>query len=496
MIELVSVAAAEAPDHPAVITAEETLTYGQLLQGARHVAAELRRRDVTRFAVVEPDAALVLTLLAGAALAGAEPCQYQADADGAELVEQAADAGHTVVVTRRADIAGRLQVLHPHELRAGGTADAAVGAADAAVGGPQPLLVRTTGTTGRPKAARHDWRVLARTVSGTRPRPEQRWLLAYGPHQFAGVQVLLHVVAARATLVAPFPRQPRDGLRALLHDGVTCISATPTYWRFLLAEARGSGVVLPALEQVTLGGEAVPGDLLDELRTAFPGARISQVYASTELGSITSVTDGRPGLASSSLWSPANPEAAVRVEGGQLWARARAGMLGYAGGTGPSAAVRGSVAAGAGGDGPEDEAWDGDRADGAHSDLTADGWLPTGDLVEVVGDRVLFRGRTSEVINVGGVKVHPLPVERRIAAVPGVALARVFGRPNPLTGAIVAAEVVPARLAGGGEPNVEELRRAVKEAVADLPPAWRPRSVGFVDAIETRGGKTVRGVRA
>ena len=35
-------------------------------------------------------------------------------------------------------------------------------------------------------------------------------------------------------------------------------------------------------------------------------------------------------------------------------------------------------------------------------------WRPTGDLVEVVGDRLLFTGRSSDVINVGGVKVHPL----------------------------------------------------------------------------------------
>ena len=54
------------------------------------------------------------------------------------------------------------------------------------------------------------------------------------------------------------------------------------------------------------------------------------------------------------------------------------------------------------------------------------------------GDRILFGGRNSDIINVGGVKVHPLPVEERISAVPGVEMARVFGRPNRMTGAIVA----------------------------------------------------------
>jgi hypothetical protein len=60
-----------------------------------------------------------------------------------------------------------------------------------------------------------------------------------------------------------------------------------------------------------------------------------------------------------------------------------------------------------------------------------------------------------------------------------------------LTGAIVAVEIVPA---GGTEKaDADQIRRDVKEAVADLPRAWQPRSVTVVDALETMGGKTVRG---
>ncbi len=302
--------------------------------------------------------------------------------------------------------------------------------------------------------------MLGQTVETVQPKPDQRWLLAYGPQQFAGIQVLLHVLASRATLVAPFPRQPKDGLDAILSDGVTCVSATPTYWRFLLAEARSRQVQLPRLEQITLGGEASPADLLDEIRATFPLARVSQVYASTEFGSITSVNDGLPGISIGSLWSASNPTSNVRAENGELWVRAEAGMLGYA-----------------------------DDLDGDTPSATA--WRPTGDLIEIVGTRVLFRGRQSEIINVGGVKVHPLPVEERILALESVAAARVFGRPSKLTGAIVAVEIVPA---GGTEKaDADKIRRDVKEAVADLPRAWQPRSVTVVDALETRGGKTVRG---
>lgn len=487
MIRLLEAAAAAAPDRQAVVTSEEVATYGDLLADARRVAAGLRRRGVDRFAVVERDAAWVVRLLAGAALVGADPCQYQADIGAGELADQAAALGHKLVVSRRTDVAGPFDVIGPEALLADGDPGddpSGPAAPDLAPGdGPQPLTIRTTGTTGVPKAACHDWRTLAGTVAAVRPAPEQRWLLAYGPHQFAGIQVLLHVMACQGTLVAPFPRQPRDGLEALCAGQVTCVSATPTYWRFLLAEARSRRAELPALTQVTLGGEAAPADLLDELRRTFPGARLSQVYASTELGSITSVRDGRPGLATSALWSADNPDANLKVVDGQLWVRPTSAMSGYAGDAAPGDPT--------GADGTGDPT-DGAPGDPTGADGTGDGaWRPTGDLVEVVGDRVLFRGRQSEVINVGGVKVHPLPVEQRIAALGEVAAARVFGRPNPLTGAIVAVEVVPA---DGADPDA--VRQAIKLAVADLPRPWQPRSVTFVDDIETRGGKTVRGVSA
>ncbi len=459
MILLLEGAAAASPGDVAVVTPEGTSTYGQLFHDARRVAASLRQRGIDRFAMVEPDVGWVIRLLAGAALAGAEPCQYQPDTDPHEFAEHARALGHTVVITRREDLDAdaTLAIVRPDELRAeGDTAILPTADADLA----QPLMIRTTGTTGTPKAARHDWRILTRTVSNVRPAPDQRWLLAYGPQQFAGIQVLLHSLASQATLVAPFPRLPKDSVQAMVDEKVTCVSATPTFWRFLLAEARSRGLELPNLQQVTLGGEAVPPDLLDELRKRFPQANVSQVYASTEFGSITSVRDGRPGLAVDALHGDDNPGSNIRVRDGQLWVRGGAGMLGYAG--------------------EEDTA----------PKTEAEQWRPTGDLVEIVGDRVLFRGRDTEVINVGGVKVHPLPVEERISALDSVALARVYGRPNKLTGAIVAVEIVPAGGLAGAD--TERIRDQVSDAVADLPRAAQPRSVTFVESIETRGGKTVR----
>jgi acyl-CoA synthetase (AMP-forming)/AMP-acid ligase II len=285
------------------------------------------------------------------------------------------------------------------------------------------------------------------------PAPGERWLLAYGLHQFAGLQILMHVLAAGATLIAPAPRRPREGLDAMRRHAVTHASATPTYWRFVLAELRADEGPVPVLDQITLGGEAIPAPLLEELTEAFPGANISQVYAASEFGSSGSTRDRRSGLPLGVLERGDDADVAMKIVDGELWVRSRTGMLGY-----------------------YDE-----------EPIDPDAWHPTGDLVEIVGDRVEFRGRASEIINVGGVKVHPLPIEERVAAVHGVAMARVYGRPNPLTGSIVAVEIVMSP----GEVK-QAVREAVRAACADLPAAARPRSVRFVDRVSMTGHKIVR----
>jgi acyl-CoA synthetase (AMP-forming)/AMP-acid ligase II len=435
LIELLRRAALADPDRAAVVTGDGTRSYGDLLAQAEAIASGLRARAIERFAIVDHDAGTVVALLAGASLAGAEACQYPPTDDQDEVAALAARFDHDVIVS--------------------GSSDLLTASGDPIVEPPaeRPLLILTTGTTGAPRGVRHDWNRVLRSTARIQPAPGERWLLAYGLHQFAGLQILIHVFAAGATLVAPAPRRPREGLAAMRAHKVTHASATPTYWRFLLAELRADGGPTPELTQITLGGEAIPAPLLGELTTTFPGARISQVYAASEFGSSGSMRDGRNGLSPDVLNRGDDADVAMKIVDGELWVRSRVGMLGYYG----------------------------------EEPVDADAWRPTGDLVEIVDDRILFRGRTSEIINVGGVKVHPLPIEERVGGVPGVDMARVFGRVNAMTGSIVAVEVVAAP-----GTDTEQLSAAIRAACADLPPAARPRSIRFVDSVAMAGHKIVR----
>lgn len=445
MIGLLRRAARAGPDRAAIVTDEHTYSYGELTDRAESLAGGLLRRGVGRFAIADHDAATVISLLAAASLAGAEACQYPST-DPAEICELADRFGHDLIISPH-HLPGVRGVMHPGDLSTSAPDDALTPFA------ARPLLVLTTGTTGAPRGVRHDWNRVLRAAHRITPAAHQRWLLCYGLHQFAGLQVLVHVAAAHAVLVAPAPRRPREGLAAMRRHAVDHASATPTYWRFLLAELRADSGPVPRLVQITLGGEAVPAPLLGALRDTFPDARISQIYAGNEFGATGSIRDGHAGLPLDVLQRGGDADVAMKIVDGELWVRSRIGMLGYYG---------------------EDP-------------VDADGWRPTGDLVEVVDDRIEFRGRTSEIINVGGVKVHPLPVEGRVGAVPGVDLARVYGRPSPVTGAIVAVDVVAAP---GADPDA--LKDAVRASCADLPPAARPRSVRLVDTIDTVGTKIVR----
>lgn len=448
MIELLRRAADRDPDAVAMIAESGEWSYGRLAADAEDYAHGLREVGIERFAIVSNDIPVVVALLAASSLIGAEACVYAPDIAPEEMDRQAASFAHSVVVSDRTDLGEHtVRVVTPESLRVDGPALAVL---------PErrPLLVLTTGSTGTPKGVRHDWSRQLGRMANARDGSGQVWLLAYGPNQFAGLQVLIHVLGTGATLVAPSVRRPQSVLE-LIHDHrVDHISATPTFWRFMLAEFRADARPVPALKQITLGGEAAPGALLEELRETFPDARVSHIYAGSEFGSTGSVRDGTDGLPASLLEGSEDAEVSLRIVEGELWVRSSASMLGYHG--------------------------EGDRP--------ADEWWPTGDLVDVVDDRIVFRGRKTDVINVGGVKVHPLPVEDRVTAVPGVRAARVYGRANALVGAVVAVDVV-------ADDGVDErdLKTTIRDACADLPRPWQPRSIQVVEELAMKENKVVRG---
>jgi acyl-CoA synthetase (AMP-forming)/AMP-acid ligase II len=450
LIELVRGAAESSPGLPLVISPTRTLSYGECLRRGEAVAAGLRAAGINRFgcAGLAPEEIVVAAVASSAC--GAEACLYPRDLDAAGMSRFAERFGHEVVIVDAPVELDGARGVTLAELAAGG-ADPGRAVTGAAGQAEFPVLILTTGTTGEQKGARHDWARLARAVRRPDPAPT-RWLLAYNLNQFAGIQILLHVLASGSTLVAPPSRRADDVIDAIRRHGVTHASATPTFWRLVVGRLDADTARELPLRQITLGGEATPEGLIEKLHELFPDVRLSHVYAGTEFGSAVSVRDGRSGLPLSVLERDDDADVRLRIVDGELQIRSRVGMLGY---------HRGAD----------------DQSE----------WRPTGDLVEIRDHRIHFVGRKTEIINVGGAKVHPLPVEEAVCAVPGVQLAAVYGRPNAVTGQIVAVDVVPAVGV-----DTDDLTARIREACQALPAAGRPRRIRFVEELEIRGNKLMR----
>jgi acyl-coenzyme A synthetase/AMP-(fatty) acid ligase len=308
------------------------------------------------------------------------------------------------------------------------------------------IHLMTSGTSGIPKIAAHTLSSLLSRARATADHPANRmakWLLTYQPSGFAGVQVILTATVTKGMVVAPVERNPRAFYDAAQRWGITQISGTPTFWRsFLMAGSMAS----LSLRQITMGGEAADQATLNRVRAAFPRARITHTYASTEAGVVFAVHDGREGFPAAFLGQTAHG-IQLRICDGFLEIRTPNRMEGY--------------------------------VSEAAQPVLEDGWLRTNDRCEVVGDRVYILGRADKTINVGGYKVYPLAIEKLLLSVPGVSEAQVYGITNPISGALVAADVV---LAPGEDPAVARPRilSACREHLASF---QVPRVLKIVDAI-------------
>ena len=324
------------------------------------------------------------------------------------------------------------------------------------------VVILTSGTTGTPKAARYTWKALLGPVRPDSKDLAANWLLTYRPHLYAGIQVMAQCLVNQGTLVVPRTIEaPDEVIQMMVLHSVNAVSATPSYWRRLAMFGDQQQLETAPVNRVTLGGEIVDQKILDLLAGLYPNARITHIYATTELGRCFSVSDRQAGFPVNYLKEVSRDGIALKVDKGQLWVRPVYSMEQYD----PTMNV-----------------------DMMSLDLD-DPWRATGDLVEVRGDRVYFVGRDSDLINVGGNKVAPGEVEEVLRALKQIADVRVYGQTSSLAGQIVACDVV---LVQGADETV--VRQTIHQVCAkSFQPHQQPRLIRFVEAIPlTEAGKTAR----
>jgi acyl-CoA synthetase (AMP-forming)/AMP-acid ligase II len=291
-------------------------------------------------------------------------------------------------------------------LHAGASADGrlAACATDTDRGRETEWVLMTSGTTGAPKLVVHTLATLTAAIPEG-PQPHV-WATFYDLRRYGGMQIFLRALCGGGSFVMSDAAESiAVYLGRLARCGATHISGTPSHWRRALM-APASDAIDP--RYVRMSGEVADQSILNGVRARFPHAGVSHAFASTEAGVGFAVDDGLAGFPLTFVGRVGDVD--IQVASGCLRLRSAGVALGYLGAEGRLA-------------GP-------------------DGFVDTGDVVELCDDRYYFLGRKSGVINIGGLKVYPEEVEAAINRHPAVRMSLVRPKRSPITGALVAADVV------------------------------------------------------
>ena len=258
----------------------------------------------------------------------------------------------------------------------------------------------TSGTLGLPKIVGHTLEGLTGAIAADGPARGARpiWATFYDIRRYGGLQIFLRAVIGGGSLVLSESGEVlADHVARLNEKAVTHISGTPSHWRKLLMSGAASAF---SPRYVRLSGEIADQAVLDGLHQAFPEASIGHAYASTEAGVGFAVNDGLEGFPADMVGTNQRRR---RDEGrGRLPCIFVRGVRRM-----PMSAV-------------------------ARAALTdEEGFVDTGDMVELRGDRYHFVGRRGGIINIGGLKVHPEEIEAVINRHDEVRMSRVKSRKQP-----------------------------------------------------------------
>lgn len=304
------------------------------------------------------------------------------------------------------------------------------------------ITIFTSGTTGQPKKVVHTVSSLTRAVRIGDKYSSQVWAYAYNPTHMAGLQVFFQAFENVNTLVNVFNATRTEVYERIERYGITHISATPTFYRLLLPAEK----VYKEVQRITLGGEKSDSHLYESIKKIFPNARINNVYASTEAGSLFAAKGD-------CFQIPFHLLNMFKVENDELLIHKS--LLGY-----------------------------------SASFHFKDDYYCSGDLIEWVDEEnglFRFKSRKNELVNVGGYKVNPGEVETVLSSIEGIKQVLVYGRANSVLGSVLCADI---QLEEGVLLTDVDIKKILKQHLQDFKV---PRQIKFVESMSlTRTGKLKR----
>lgn len=282
----------------------------------------------------------------------------------------------------------------------------------------------TSGTTGTPKKITHLVDTLNKHIKDDNSKTV--WGLTYEHTKIAGSQVILQAYKNNNTLVNLYNKSDKEISKLIIEHNVTHLSGTPTFYRLNFRDEIFNNVL-----QVTLGGEVVTKEIINHVKHIFPNAKVTNIYALTEYGSLlTSQTHTFKLTNRTSKF--------IKIKNDTLY---------------------------------------------VYFNQT---WNNTGDVVELNKDNSFsIIGRKSSMINVGGQKVNPYIIENKLNTIKGVISSKIYGKKNSLIGNLVAADVVLEK-----NTELSQIKKQLREI---LKPYEIPRIIQIVENLEiNKTGKISR----
>ncbi len=428
------------------------LTYADLLDRSRRVAAVAASRGVERLGLVDVNSDVVPTMLFGSGFARLPfvPINYRL-ADDQLTAILARTAPSLVVVddsvpSRTGPIDGVELITRDRFLAELETPSTTVSDTDRS---PDDIaiLLFTSGTTGEPKAAilrhRHLASYVITTVDFMGAAEGDAALVSVPPYHVAGASAVVTGVYAGRRIVYLPNFTAEDWVSTASAEAVTQAMVVPTMLGRVLDLLEARGEHLPDLRHLSYGGGRMPVPVLERALGMLPHVDFVNAYGLTETSSTISVL------------GPDDHRIAIASEDPLVRRR-----LGSVGRPLPTLDVeirdvdRAPVGAGVAG-----EIWvRGEQVAGEYlgkDDVMIDGWFPTNDAGVLDDNGYLYlEGRLDDVIVRGAENLSPGEIEDVLVAHRAVTDACVVGIADIEWGEQVVAAVV---LAEGQSASEEEL---------------------------------------
>jgi acyl-CoA synthetase (AMP-forming)/AMP-acid ligase II len=303
--------------------------------------------------------------------------------------------------------------------------------------------------------------------------PQQAVLLVYPLFHISGLgSAFLSPLFAGSKIVIMRRWDAEEAIKLIRDEKITMFTGVPTMLWDVLHKAQLNDADLSGLRNIASGGQALPVNLLEEIRAHCPQAAMGTGYGMTECSGAIAQAVGDDFTRQPSSAGRVLPLVDVRIEApdGSILPRGEAGEI----------VVRGAQIMAGYWNRPEDTA----------AVLSADGWLKTGDVGYVDEENYVFIvDRKKDMVISGGENIFCAEVERVMGEMPGIAECAAFGIPDERLGELLVAVVVGKGLSADVIKHEigEQLARYKAPGHVAFSPEPLPRNaIGKIDKIKLK----------